>query len=86
MLTGDIRSLVQSPNDVISANDARQGWSGEVGEEGIVNMTFLQVPALMLGIVFLKTHGLFKLFVGNQMIDMFVEQTNLSFCTEEDRR
>ena len=62
MLAGDIRCLEQLQNDIISADDARQGWSCEVGEEGIVNMPFLQVPALNAGDSFSENSWTFQTF------------------------
>eukprot|EP00745_Piridium_sociabile_P021971 TRINITY_DN3402_c0_g2_i1.p2 TRINITY_DN3402_c0_g2~~TRINITY_DN3402_c0_g2_i1.p2 ORF type:complete len:136 (+),score=25.97 TRINITY_DN3402_c0_g2_i1:2344-2751(+) len=77
MLVGDIMDLDQAPNNRDFEADVQAGWRSE---GGVVNMPFERETALHVGDDFPDNPqplDFFRLFVGQQIIDLLVEQTNL---------
>ncbi|XP_070211318.1 piggyBac transposable element-derived protein 4-like [Littorina saxatilis] len=79
MLVGDIMDLDQAPNNRDFEADVQEGWSSEWGEGATVNMPFDRETVLNVGEDFPENPqplDFFRLFVGDEMIDLLVEQTN----------
>ena len=80
MLVGDIMDLEQAPNNRDIGADAQEGWSSEE-VEGVVNMPFDRETRMHVGDEFPLANpqplDFFRLFVGDEMVDLLVEQTNL---------